>query len=119
MKVGMISAVAFMASAFSVVAYAGEGRGNPFPFRAPGVVSSTMGVKLSPLLNDNPYGYSAKAQSLTQGQLQELPVTGSEEVPESTNGLPPGAEDTPQMLAHDPVVHPALFASHNYPATHG
>ena len=120
-KVSVLFVAGLVAAAGSATARAGEGEGNgdPFPFHAQPLVTTTTGVVLSPLLNQNPYGYSTKGQLLTQGQLAQAPVTGSQGEPEPLNALPPGAEDTPTMLAHDPAVHRGRFASHTNVATHG
>jgi hypothetical protein len=72
-------------------AYAGEGAGDPFPFRAPGVTTSMQNFKQAPGGLDDPYPMKIPGQVLTPTQAEALaPSNGAEGTVQSLNGLPRG-----------------------------
>ncbi len=91
MKFALIAAVSLSVLGASMAAHAeGEGAGDPFPFRAPGVVT----VRPSVLADTGSAAYpdfsSRPGQLVAEGQ-GTLPPNGGEGAIQTAASLPPGA----------------------------
>ena len=72
-------------------AFAAEGAGDPFPFRAPGVTHEMSGFKQAPGASDDPYPMKNPGHVVTQAENDALlPANGAEGMPQSVNSLPKG-----------------------------
>ena len=91
-KVLIIAGVAGLSLA-TLPAFAGEGAGDPFPFRAPGVVTVTTGRADLPGANTDPYPFHAIGTLITAPMSeQSLPTNGAEGTVQTANSLPLGFE---------------------------
>lgn len=90
------------ATALSLVAgaaFAGEGQGNPFPFRAPPIAVSIQGYQQEAGGSQNPYPFTAASrQRMTS--MPVLPTAGSDGVMQTANSLPAGFEDGAPAVAN-------------------
>lgn len=99
MKFALIAAVAFGMFGATVAAYAeGEGAGDPFPFRAAGIVT----VRPSVLADVGSAGYpdfsGRPGQMIADGQ-GTLPSSGNEGVVQTAASLPHGSlEGSPAVM---------------------
>ena len=87
---------------FAGSAFAGEGAGDPFPFRAPGVTTVTTGRAVLPSGLDDPYPF--RANSTSDNSTMLAPSNGSEGAVQSLNSLPVGAEVGTVGYAHQQNV---------------
>ena len=101
MKFTLIVATAAI-GLFAGSAFAGEGAGDPFPFRAAGVTTVTTGRAALPGGLDDPYPFRANSSPSISAQM--LPTNGSEGGLETLNSLPKGAEIGTVAYAHQQSV---------------
>jgi hypothetical protein len=88
MKIVIIAAVAGFGLAIGT-AFAGEGAGDPFPFRAPGVVTNTTGRAVLPGANTDPYPFRANGTTITTTMSEQItPTNGAEGTVQTANSLP-------------------------------
>ena len=100
MKVTLVAVVTAL-SLTSGIALAGEGAGDPFPFRAPGVVTYTTGRAVLPNAATDPYPFKAEGTVMTPSMSQQvLPTNGSQGAVQSVNSLPVGFENGTGASAH-------------------
>ena len=112
------SAIALSLS--TTAAFAAEGNGDPFPFRAPGVTTTVTGTKLLADQPDNPFGYKAPGQVVTSQQSGAMmPSVGSEGAVQSANSLPAGFGDNTSQFAQRRPASPAATAQRAHSSTHG
>ena len=106
---------------FAHAAYAGEGNGDPFPFRAPGVTTTFNGYKALPANMADPFPFRAHAQTVTQVDRDRMaPAPGSQAPVQSVNSLPVGFEDGPAaVFARTHLAAPAAVAQSAHQGTHG
>ena len=89
-----LAAVAALCLLTATAAHAGEGNGEPFPFRGPGLMTTVVprafaadtGSDGYPDLDGRPFWIETAGGS-------DVPVTGSEGVVQTVNSLPRGFED--------------------------
>ena len=99
-------------------AYAGEGNGDPFPFRAPGVTTTFSGYKALPPGLDDPFPYRSPGQAVSQVDRDRMvPAPGSQAPVQSANSLPVGFEDGPASVYAR--SQPAAVAQSAHAGTHG
>jgi hypothetical protein len=82
-------------------AFAGEGAGDPFPYRAPGVTTPITGLQA---LAPDAFPFPINANGTIETPLDAermLPSNGAQSAVQSVNSLPPGFENgTAAMLRH-------------------
>ena len=93
MKIVIFAAVAGLGLAMGT-AFAGEGAGDPFPFRAPGVVTFTKGMAVLPGVATDPFPFRANGTVTTTAMSEQtLPMNGSQDTVQTANSLPFGFEN--------------------------
>ncbi len=93
MKTVLFAAAAVLALSAGT-AFAGEGAGDPFPFRAPGVTTVTTGRAQLPGGLDDPFPFRADGTVMTQAVTSRtFPTNGAEGGIDSVNSLPAGSEN--------------------------
>ena len=95
----------------ATAAYAGEGAGDPFPFRAPGITTTVTGTKLLADQPDNPFGYKAPGQVVTPAQSGAMMASSGSEGPvQSYNSLPDGFTNQDTAFAQTHTSSPSATA---------
>ena len=104
--------VATLALAFGAhAAYAAEGAGDPFPFRAPGVTTSLQNFKQAPGGMDDPYPMKVPGHVVTTADTDALaPSNGAEGTVQSLNSLPRGFIDGMPSYAQVRSASPTAIA---------
>ena len=119
MKFALIAAISLSMLGASIAAHAeGEGAGDPFPFRAPGIVT----VRPSVLADTGSAAYSnfsgRPGQVMAQGQ-STLPANGSEGEVQTAASLPRGSFDgTPAVMQARSVNRSLAMAAARRSAAH-
>ena len=121
MRFTLLAATIAAAGMIAHAAYAGEGNGDPFPFRAPGVTTTFNGYKALPPGLDDPYPFRAPGQAVSQSDRDRMaPAPGSQAPVQSANSLPVGFEDGPAaMYARTRPAVPSAVAQSARAGTHG
>jgi hypothetical protein len=92
-------------------AYAGEGAGDPFPFRAPGVTTVMKGFKQAPGGLDEPYPMKIPGHVVTAAETDALaPSNGAEGTVQSLNSMPRGFTDGMPSYAQVRSASPTAIA---------
>ena len=104
---------ALAVTAWSLPALAGEGNGEPFPFRSNGVTATTSGPRQSFDVGSSAYPDVAGRAGTTVGlaNIGIVPETGSEQSIQTANSLPPGFEDGMPAYAHLWTASPTRLAA--------
>ena len=85
----LIAVVALSVSAGA--AFAGEGNGDPFPFRAAPLSVTLNNYHQAKGKNQDPFPFKAPSMPMVQNEV--LPTNGAAGIVQTANSLPPGFEN--------------------------